>query len=218
MGVTFPVMSISRHRMGTDSKGISTLVTLHGCPLQCAYCINDYCHDSDTDIHYMLGEELRKALEKDDIYFRMTRGGVTFGGGEPLLYAEEIEDFITWDMPEDWKVTIETSLNTDWNYVKLLVRVVDYWIIDIKDMNPIIYERYTSATNERVISNLKKLSAIVGKEKIKIRIPHIPKYNTDADVERSKLLAEEFAGEIEIFTYKTSTLSKQQSEGEESNG
>lgn len=199
---TFPVMNISRHRMGTDSKGISTLVTLHGCPLQCAYCINDYCHDTDTEVHNMSGEELRKALEKDDIYFRMTRGGVTFGGGEPLLYAEEIEDFITWDMPEEWKVTIETSLNMEWDKIKPLVRVIDYWIIDIKDMNPEIYELYTSLRNDRVIANLKKLSAIVGKEKIKVRIPHIPRYNTDEDVEKSRLAVKEFAGEIEIFTYQ----------------
>ena len=199
---TFPVMNISRHRMGTDSKGISTLVTLHGCPLQCEYCINDYCHDDNTEIHNMSGEELCKALEKDDIYFRMTKGGVTFGGGEPLLYAEQIEDFITWDMPEEWKVTIETSLNVDWNKIKLLVRVIDYWIIDIKDMNPEIYELYTSLRNDKVIANLKKLSAIVGKEKIKVRIPYIPRYNTEEDVENSRLAVEEFAGEIEIFTYQ----------------
>lgn len=31
------IMGINRHRMGTDGKGISTLITFYGCPLNCKY-------------------------------------------------------------------------------------------------------------------------------------------------------------------------------------
>ena len=34
------IMSISRLRMGTDGKGVSTLVAFFDCPLKCKYCIN----------------------------------------------------------------------------------------------------------------------------------------------------------------------------------
>lgn len=32
------IMSISRLRMGTDGKGVSTLVAFFDCPLHCIYC------------------------------------------------------------------------------------------------------------------------------------------------------------------------------------
>ena len=33
------VIGISRHRLGTDGRGITTLVAFHGCPLRCKYCL-----------------------------------------------------------------------------------------------------------------------------------------------------------------------------------
>lgn len=36
----FDVVTIERHRFHTDGKGVTTLVILNGCPLQCRYCIN----------------------------------------------------------------------------------------------------------------------------------------------------------------------------------
>ena len=33
---TYPLLSIARHRMGTDGTGITTLVAGAGCPLHCA--------------------------------------------------------------------------------------------------------------------------------------------------------------------------------------
>ena len=37
-----PIFGISRHRMGVDGKGVTTLVTFMGCPLKCRYCLNNY--------------------------------------------------------------------------------------------------------------------------------------------------------------------------------
>ena len=42
------IMSISRLRMGTDGKGVTTLVGFYGCPLDCKYCINKHYHDTLT--------------------------------------------------------------------------------------------------------------------------------------------------------------------------
>ena len=42
------IMTISRLRMGTDGKRVSTLVTFFDCPLNCKYYMNDYCHKAST--------------------------------------------------------------------------------------------------------------------------------------------------------------------------
>lgn len=35
-----PVIGVSRHRLGTDGNGVTTLVAFHGCNLRCKYCLN----------------------------------------------------------------------------------------------------------------------------------------------------------------------------------
>ena len=36
----YPLLRVSRHRMGIDGKGVTTLVAGAGCPLRCRWCIN----------------------------------------------------------------------------------------------------------------------------------------------------------------------------------
>lgn len=35
---------ISRHRIGIDGNGVTTLVTFMECPFKCKYCLNERCH------------------------------------------------------------------------------------------------------------------------------------------------------------------------------
>ena len=42
-GTKAPVFAVSRHRLGTDGAGVTTLVGFRGCPLSCRYCLNPEC-------------------------------------------------------------------------------------------------------------------------------------------------------------------------------
>ena len=53
-------------------------------------------------------------------------------------------------------------------------------------MNPDIYRRYTSISNRRVLLNLRWLAKHVSPDKVTIRLPHIPDYNTEQDIEHSQ--------------------------------
>lgn len=193
------LMGISRLRIGTDGKGITTLVTFYECPLNCAYCLNPQCHDKNTVKAEYTPEELFDVVKIDDIYFQMTSGGVTFGGGEPLLSGNFIKQFCKIANPA-WKIRVETSLNVDWEKIDPLLEYVDLWIIDIKDMNPQIYFNYTGKENSQVIANLERLKYMVLPEKILIRVPLIPDYNTKAEVEESIKLLNDFKN-IDRFAY-----------------
>lgn len=98
--------------MGSDGKGVSTLVTFWGCPLHCKYCINDFCHDEKLRCIRISPEKLYERLVVDDIYYRMSQGGIVFGGGEPLLQSEYIGETVKL-FPAAWKIRIETSLNVE---------------------------------------------------------------------------------------------------------
>ncbi len=178
------IMSVSRLRLGTDGHGITTLVAFYGCPLDCKYCINRHCHDAGTPRADFSTEELIKILSVDEPYFLMTGGGVTFGGGEPLLQAEFIHELCE-KMSNKWHRTIETSLYADWEKVELLKDDIDYWFVDIKDVNRKIYNAYTGKDNQKVLDNLQRLVKTVGAEKICVRLPSIPEYNTQEDRKRS---------------------------------
>jgi pyruvate formate lyase activating enzyme len=191
--------------MATDGNGVSTLIAFWGCPLHCKYCLNDQCHKregvNETERGAYTPEELIKVVSKDDLYFKMTGGGIVFGGGEPLLQSDFIHEVCNLVDPA-WHKRIETSLNVEWRDFKFLIDDIDEWIIDIKDMNPEIYKAYTGIENDRVIKNLSVLAEHVGKEHVVIRIPFIPKYNSKEDVEKSVALIQEIGfTNLDVFHY-----------------
>ena len=180
-----PLIGINRHRLATDGVGVTTLVTFHSCPLRCRYCLNPQCLTPDGVWREISVGELLDEVSVDNIYFLATGGGITFGGGEPLLRSDFITAFCAL-MPAQWNITIETSLNVDRYHLEQVFPYVSRFFIDIKDMDPHIYETYTSHDNQRVIDNLHWLADQDATDKVTIRLPLIPDYNTEADVDRSE--------------------------------
>ena len=183
--VTAPFIAINRHRLTTDGEGVTTLVGFHGCPLHCQYCLNAQCLQADGVWCRLTPGELYSEVEIDDLYFVATGGGICFGGGEPLLRSDFIKAFAEIMNPE-WKLTIETSLNVPLENVKAIASLVQMWYVDIKDMNPDIYKAYGCKENRQVISNLQWLAANGYADKVIIRLPLIPEYNTDEDRQQSQ--------------------------------
>lgn len=183
--VTAPFIAINRHRLTTDGEGVTTLVAFHGCPLHCEYCLNAQCLQADGVWCRLTPGELYSEVEIDDLYFVATGGGICFGGGEPLLRSDFIKAFAEIMNPE-WKLTIETSLNVPLENVKAIASLVQMWYVDIKDMNPDIYKAYGCKENKQVVSNLQWLAANGYADKVIIRLPLIPEYNTDEDRQRSQ--------------------------------
>ena len=188
--ITAPFIAINRHRLTTDGEGVTTLVAFHGCPLHCQYCLNAQCLQADGVWCRLTPGELYSEVEIDDLYFVATGGGICFGGGEPLLRSDFIKAFAEIMNPE-WKLTIETSLNVPLENVKAIASLVQMWYVDIKDMNPDIYKAYGCKENKQVISNLQWLAANGYADKVIIRLPLIPEYNTDEDRQQSQKELEE---------------------------
>lgn len=172
-----PVIGISRFRIGRDGNGITTLVAFQGCTLRCKYCINPDCWKPEENFKHYAAQELYDELKKDDLYFRSTDGGITFGGGEPTLRADFIAEFRKICGP-DWKIRIETSLNCEPKYIEILAPVIDEWIVDTKAEKPPTYLRYTGGRQSYLNYNLQLLTEQLGvsQEKITLKVPIIPHY------------------------------------------
>ena len=185
------MIGISRHRLAIDGEGVTTLVAFHGCPLRCKYCLNPQSLSKDTQCIERTVEELIDEVRIDQLYFLATGGGITFGGGEPLLNSMFIKAFCE-QCPKEWRISIESSLNVPRKNVEEVLPFVKEWIIDIKDMNPEIYRAYSGISNERAIDNLRWIASEHPEllSTITLRLPHIPNYNTDDDRNKSQAFLE----------------------------
>lgn len=198
-----PLIGICRHRLTVDGAGVTTLVAFHGCPLRCKYCLNAQCLSPDGVWRTMTSDDIMAQLQRDDLYFRATGGGVCFGGGEPLLRSDMIVELCQ-QMPAEWAVTIETSLNVPLRHVEAVAPFVRQWIIDIKDMNSEVYRSYTGIDNLRVRQNLTWLADHIDLETILIRLPLIPQHNTSEDVSSSRQILENMGfTHFDEFEYRT---------------
>lgn len=211
--LTAPIMRISRHRLSTDGRGVTTLVGLHGCPLTCRYCLNNQCHTPEGVWCYMTAQELYNEVVIDDIYFLSTGGGITFGGGEPALHSTFIKEFAQLNTHK-WNITLESSLNVPTHHIEQLAQVVDDYIIDIKSLNPATYSLYTGKDIDLALHNLQYLIDINKAAHITVRTPIIPGYNDTAEVEATTQQLREMGIEhFDALTYNTHVEHRPQPDG-----
>ena len=207
----FPVWRIGRLRMATDGQGVTALVCAQGCPLDCKYCINPGSKTFNDPMRRVTAKELYDTVKKDGLYYTATGGGVTFGGGEPLLHADFITEFRK-VIPSEWRIYAETSLFVPEQNVLEAAFSVDRFFVDIKDTNKEIYKNYTGKDNALPLKNLNILIKAAGADKITVRVPLIPGYNTDADRSATvDYLHGIGITDIDLFRY---TVRKQSSEKE----
>ena len=197
-----PIITCARLRMQTDGKGVTTLVCFHGCPLRCKYCINPFSFAPDTKRALLTPQQLYEQVKIDDLYFLATGGGVTFGGGEPLLYGQFLQEFRE-ICGKEWHLCAETSLNVPQKQVILAAQCIDHFYVDCKDTNPDIYRRYTGIENGQMLKHLERLLLLVGPERITVRLPLIPAFNTEQDLQQSRALLQEMGiRKFDPFTYR----------------
>ena len=207
-----PIFAVSRLRMGSDGPGVTTLVTFMGCPLKCKYCLNPKCHQpiykkngvtAREGIMMLTPQELYDLVKIDNIYFQATGGGVCFGGGEPTMYADFIREFKLL-CKDRWKITLETCGVCSYISYKLLSEIVDYWIVDIKSLDPIIYQAYTGMSSG-VLQHLTCLKRLVDPAKVTIKIPQIPGYNDERDLDADISSIKERFGFMDTIKVKYKT-------------
>ena len=196
----YPLLSLSRLRMGIDGPGVTTLIAGAGCPLRCRWCINRKLL-REAPAEPVTAWELYERIRIDDLYFRASGGGVCFGGGEALLHADFLRAFRA-VCPEEWKICAETSLAVDPALVRTAAGAVDLFIVDCKDMDEEVYRRYTGGDGARMKANLRLLLELVGPARIRVRVPLIPDYNTPTQQAGSAVLLRDMGvTDTELFEY-----------------
>ena len=105
-------------------------------------------------------------------YFKFSKGGVTVSGGEPLLQTQFIAALFKLCKEKSIHTAIDTSGFIFNDQVKALMSLTDLVILDIKNFDPVLYEKITGVNLKPTLNFLDYLREI-GK-KVWIRYVLVP--------------------------------------------
>lgn len=105
-----------------------------------------------------LGEVMDEVMQ-DTLYYQNSGGGITLSGGEVFLQPEFAYRILEKCKENNIHTAIETNLYAPWEKISKLLEVTDLVMFDIKMINSKEHEKWTGADNERILENIKLLSA-----------------------------------------------------------
>ena len=153
-----------------DGPGIRTVVFLKGCNLRCPWCANpenieyeftDYFDDGASEkriVGYDIESiDLFDEIMKDELYFNLNNGGITFSGGEPLLQIKELEPLLRKLKSNDVNIAVETNLQVDSELVEMALKYVDEFIVDIKILDKSLNSKILHGDIDLYINNIELL-------------------------------------------------------------
>jgi pyruvate formate lyase activating enzyme len=111
-------------------------------------------------------------IEKDILYYKQSRGGVTLTGGEPLYQPGFATEILKACKRKNIHTAIETSLFCERETIDRISDNVDLFIIDMKIFEKSKHIHYTGKSNDIIKDNFEYI-AKSGKN-ILVRIPMIP--------------------------------------------
>ncbi len=207
-GTVFSIEEFAVH----DGPGIRTTVFLKGCPLRCTWCHNPEGQSFEKEEMVKKGERsicgetwtaeaLAAKLLRNEEIFRMTGGGVTFTGGEPLSQAPFLLEVLRL-VECRIHTAVETSGYAPPEVFREVLGRTDLVMMDIKLADSERHRRWTGASNSLISGNLGILIAS-GKPFI-ARIPMIPGVNDDKEnLEATAELLEGASGlqSVELLPY-----------------
>jgi pyruvate formate lyase activating enzyme len=144
---------------GADGPGTRMTLFMAGCGLRCQYCQNPDTWRMKDGVRHTVDEVMARVTRYATI-MKVTGGGLTISGGEPLLQAK----FVTQVFRRASDLNIHTALDTagllgsrltddDLNYV-------DLTLLDIKSGLPDTYKRVTGRPLQPTLDFAERLSRL----------------------------------------------------------
>ena len=122
-------------------------------------------------------KEILEEIEKDETFYDESGGGVTLSGGEPLLQPDFLNALLDKCKEKAIHTTVDTCGFAKCEIIDRICGKVDLFLYDIKTMDDKMHRKYTGASNEQILKNLKKLAE--NGSSIVISFPIIPSINDD---------------------------------------
>lgn len=144
-------------------------------------------------------DELMQIIERERVHIEHSEGGVTFSGGEPLMYADFLLSMLKICGEKGLHRAVDTCGYARAQTLLEVAKHTDLFLYDLKLMDPVQHKKWTGKDNKLVLENLVRLAETGAN--INIRIPFIRNVNT------SEKEISEMAGFIAALPGKTPSVS-----------
>lgn len=164
---------------------------------------------------YMSVSEVKELVMQDSVFYRTSKGGVTFSGGEPLM-QDEFVTMLAECLKKDYvRLAVETTGCVSWSRAEKPLSLMDEILYDIKHMDGGKHKQLTGAGNELILENAEKAAKLHGD--FIVRVPVIGGKNSDEDnIFRTGAFAEKIgAKEVHLLPYHRFGESKYKKIGRE---
>jgi pyruvate formate lyase activating enzyme len=170
------------------------------CVMHCAKCI-DVCGPGALRVYgkEMTLEEVLQKVIRDKTFYQTSGGGVTAGGGEPLMQSEFVEALFKQCRKEEIHTCLDTSGYAPSIALEKVLNYTNLVLFDLKLIDPLSHRSLIRKSNQFILQNAR----IVASRRIPVifRIPLIPGI-TDSDENLTGIVAFlktlDLNGEIEI--------------------
>lgn len=145
--------------------------------------------------------EVLTEVERDEIFYRSSGGGVTVSGGEPLFQAAFVADLLQACRRQGINTAVETCGHAPWEDFLLVLEHTETLLFDIKHLDPIAHRRLTGVGNELILANLRRAAA--SGVHLVLRLPLVSGFTADPGTIRAVVsLARELRiAELHLLPY-----------------
>lgn len=146
-------------------------------------------------------------VEKDQVFFRRSGGGVTFSGGEPLMQAGFLGEALAECRARRIHTAVETSGFAPASAIEVAA-TADLVLYDLKLVDEERHRRYTGVSNRPILENLVRLA---GRHRaVRVRVPLVPSVNDDAGHLEAlgRFVASVGVSDLDLLPYHTAGVAK----------
>ncbi len=170
-GLCLPVCSVNAISLADGKLSIDRTLCN-----SCGKCA-EVCNAKAIEVlgHRMTIAQIIAEVKKDEIVFKYSHGGVTISGGEPLFDTGFALKLLRAFREEGINTGVDTCGQIPWSALEPMLPYVDFFLWDIKHMDPKKHKMLTGVSNELILSNAMAVSE--RHVPLYIRIPIIPGCN-----------------------------------------
>ncbi len=165
---------------------------------RCGACVG-VCYAGALEMtgEIMTVDEVMEDVLKDVPFYETSGGGMTLSGGEPMIQYDFAAELLKAAKANCLHTCLETNGGAPFAHYLAILELVDLFLYDFKESEPERHKRFTGASLDRIVANLRELDKR-GASTV-LRCPIIPGVNDRNDHFRAIAdLAESLDHVIEI--------------------
>ena len=143
--------------------------------LQCAAV----CPAQATRVYgqMMTVKQIMRNVLRDEVFYFHSGGGVTLSGGDVLCYPDFVEDLLAACKDSAIHTSAELTMYGDYSRIQKVMSGLDTALIDLKQMDPALHQKWIGKDNKLILENIRRASAEFPDVVFHMRVPLIPGVN-----------------------------------------